>query len=206
MSRDRGSSWTATGLTSMRVIALAINGASLYAASNGAIFLSKDNGLTWDTLLVASSGGSLTSIDVRDSLVVVGTYGQGVIFSKDAGVSWSPVTYKPDRIISAVGTNDQGIFAGTGEGLIFRLPGEGMDWTAIGGLAVCCPINAYVIASAGSDLIVGALRKKIVGRFVDSTWAFENSGCSNVHSLTFARNTSLLEPQVMSIGAHSQRL
>jgi hypothetical protein len=191
LSTDRGSSWaTLSGFFEYETVSsLVADDAHLYAATHGRLLVSEDNGSAWNPIALPVLGGAITSLAVRDSLLVLGTWGNGVLVSTNRGRDWSGDTLKPDRFITAVGIGERGIVAGTVNEVLFESVNQGRDWKGIGGgggtYHSSSGIAAYVIVSVGSTLVVGAGQGVVVGTYKDSSWTFTNTGCSNVHSLAF---------------------
>ena len=70
------------------VTSLAAHGFRLYAGSNNGVFVSEDGGNSW---LPTSFNDPVSTMTVDGNTVYVGTWGQGVFRSDDAGLTWKPI-------------------------------------------------------------------------------------------------------------------
>ena len=107
-----------TGLTDISVKSLVANGMNLFAGtSNGSVFLSTDEGRTWNDKKIGLTNNSVNSIFVNDSILLASTSG-GIYLSTNNGNSWSGendgLITMDVRAINFYGTN---LLAGTSTGL-----------------------------------------------------------------------------------------
>ncbi len=112
-STDGGKTWTAQGLNSSRVWAIASDGKYLYQGTEGGLFRSADAGVTW----VAANDGLtwplVGAIAISDSGVFVGTRGEygGVYRSTNAANSWT-LTGLSGRQVYCLAANNSILLAG----------------------------------------------------------------------------------------------
>jgi hypothetical protein len=124
LSTDTGAQWTAvnTGLTSDRILSLAVSGTDLFAGATGGAFLSTNNGASWTLVDEGLTDRAVWSIAVSGTNLFAGTTWGGVFHSTNRGTSWNAVNagllYNHINTLSATGTD---VFAGT-EGGVWRCP------------------------------------------------------------------------------------
>ena len=77
---NNGSSWTAidSGLTNTNINALAVNGTSLFAGTNGGVYLSTNNGTSWTQVNANLTDTSVSSLAIMGTNLIAGTRGSGV--------------------------------------------------------------------------------------------------------------------------------
>ncbi|HEY3873898.1 MAG TPA: regulator, partial [Candidatus Kapabacteria bacterium] len=90
LSTDSGDTWTAAnnGLSNTTVQALEVNGSNLFAGTLGGVFLSTNNGTSWDSV----TNGDIVCLKAARTNLFAGTYGQGVLISSNNGMSWTEDT------------------------------------------------------------------------------------------------------------------
>jgi photosystem II stability/assembly factor-like uncharacterized protein len=150
-STNFGVSWSSTGLSSSIIYSLAINGNNIFAGkSSGGIFLSTDNGITWDPVntglqvyasvnaLVAHNGNLFAGTDI------------GIFLSTDNGSSWNMVDANPTLSLALSGNN---LFAGTYYIRVILSTDNGASWNSVGdGLS---DSTVYTLIANGTNLFTG---------------------------------------------------
>jgi len=132
-STDDRASWTAvnSGLTSLDVLSLAVNGTNLFAGTWFGCSRSTDNGATWTGINPPSATSpEVSSLAVSGANLLAG-YRNGTVFlSSDNGVRWTTastgLTSSPVSALAFSGTN---LFAGTGNGGVFLSTNNNTSWT-----------------------------------------------------------------------------
>ena len=76
------------GVVMDSVTSLAAHGFRLYAGSSNGVFISEDGGNNW---VPTSFNDSVSTMTVDGDTIYVGTWGQGVFRSDDAGLTWKPI-------------------------------------------------------------------------------------------------------------------
>src|SRR5436309_6731182 len=118
-STDAGVGWNATGLTGVRVYALAIDPlipTTLYAGTeSGGVFKSSDGGASWSATGLTGVGGVLTlAIDpLTPTTLYAGTGTSGVYKSTNGGVNWNPTGLITWSHISSVSLNPTSVVGGS---------------------------------------------------------------------------------------------
>jgi len=101
-SSDGGATWIPTGLSNVTLTALVIdpsNSMNLYAAESQTVVKSVDGGATWSDASaalqsIAAIGSTITSLvadSTHEGVLYLGTSGNGVYRTTNAGQSWSPI-------------------------------------------------------------------------------------------------------------------
>lgn len=116
VSGDNGGTWTALGATgfySRKIVALAKNGGSLFAAtkSGAALYVTTNKGALWTIVGSATLAGNhaVSSLAVKDGRMYAGTGGNGVYYSLNNGVTWTAanegLTFQTISCLLPVGSN-----------------------------------------------------------------------------------------------------
>ena len=124
----RGLDWVQknTGLTNTNVTTLTSEGIYLVAGTSqgsvGGVYLSSDNGETWN---LSKSDPWVTSILTVGSTIFVGSFGDGVWRSTNDGGTWAQINEGfagAAYYVLSLAANDQYIFAGTNNANVWRRP------------------------------------------------------------------------------------
>lgn len=133
---------------STQIRSIVHNGSTMFAAVNGDVFKSTDNGENW----VADSVGlpdfiAIWSMLADGSTIYAGT-SKGVYFKTEAATSWTAAVnsaFTLDKNIYSLAVLNSTIFAGTGYG-IYRSTDGGSNWTAANtGLASPQAVKAFLV-------------------------------------------------------------
>ncbi|MFH0988474.1 MAG: cohesin domain-containing protein [bacterium] len=158
-----------------------VSGTSLFAGTDGGVFLSTNNGTIWTSV-------GLTNTIVRDLAVsgmnlFAGTWGGGVFLSTNNGTIWTAVntgltnTSVVSLAISSNGVGGTNLFAGTSGG-VFLSSNNGSSWTAVNtGLT-----NTFVcdLAVSGTNLFAGTYSGGIFLSTNNGTsWTAVNTGLTD---------------------------
>jgi hypothetical protein len=146
--------------------AYAVIGTNLFAASNNGVFLSTNNGASWDSVNTGLPGRWPTEADcfaVNGTNLFVGTNGSGIFLSTNNGASWDSVnTGLTDRYVTSLQSVDAThLLAGTKSNGVFLSTNNGGDWTPIDfGLT---NLNVFCLAFDGTYLYAGTGGNSIQG-------------------------------------------
>jgi hypothetical protein len=103
---------------------------SIYAAiGNGAVYFSKDNGLTWTPTAVPSPGNAVNSIFSTSTTLYAGSADGNIYYSTNNGVSWNATTAADGSAVNSVFVSGATIYAGTQNGGVYY-SANGITWTA----------------------------------------------------------------------------
>jgi hypothetical protein len=129
---DNGSSWNPVnnGLTNLNIYSLAISGNNIFAGTLSGIFLSTNNGSSWND--IGLTGLLVYSLAISGCNIFAGTWGDGIFLSTDNGSSWNEVNNGlMNLIINSLAISGTNIFASTwGDGVFFSTD-NGSSWNVI---------------------------------------------------------------------------
>lgn len=140
---DSAAQWVQTNLHySGNINALAVSGDNVFAGTDSGVFLSTDNGESWEVADTGLTNLSVLSLVVSPNktggaTVFVGTHGGGVFVSTNDGKVWQLADSGLTNLnvwSLAVGTDDSGgsfVYAGNGNG-VFLTANGGISWQATG--------------------------------------------------------------------------
>jgi photosystem II stability/assembly factor-like uncharacterized protein len=175
------------------IYSLLEHGNVLFAGTNTGIYISTDNGLSWNPVCWGVEGISLASMG---SIVFAGTE-KGVLYSDDNGLSWfmkNEGFFSGPPIVTAMMVHDDALFLGTTNG-IYITRDKGSNWTEVSnGLDTreskyICSLN-----SSNSRLFAGTYQKGIFYSDDDGeTWIDVDEGPQNtVYAIHRLNNNYLI--------------
>jgi hypothetical protein len=131
-STNNGSSWSKsnTGLPTRNVTCLEVIGDKIYAGTYGGVYLSIDDGVNWTPIGLTNS--FIESLMSRDSILYVGTYGNGVLRTANSGTTWDTIgaSLVNENIKAMISINSM-IFAATVTAGVFKASLDDTTWTPI---------------------------------------------------------------------------
>ncbi len=130
-STDNGANWTRIN-NSMNVgyiWSLAVNGATIYAATEQGLYYSTDNGATWDTTELYGKDVRAVTITPNGN-IYAGTWGFGIYVSTDNGATWNVTNngLTAPAVHALIALNNNTLLAGTFGGGVFRSIDGGATW------------------------------------------------------------------------------
>jgi photosystem II stability/assembly factor-like uncharacterized protein len=140
-SLDGGQTWqplpTASDLYHGRLV-IADDGLRMYAASYGSVDVSYDGGQSWSTTQASTHNNgnppALALHPLDSDIILLGTWGSGILKSMDAGETWSTVNTGLANLHVNALTFDprhpEVVYAGTDSG-VFLSQNGGDSWTAV---------------------------------------------------------------------------
>ena len=139
-------------------LCFAFNGSNVYAGTRGGVFLSADNGLTWNGINTGLTNLNIRAITLMGNDIIAGTEGGGAFKSTDNGASWSAVNSGlGDTMVLALITKDTKIFAGTAKG-VYVSSNNGSSWIAdtsgmgSAGIVTMATLGNYIFAGGVSTV------------------------------------------------------
>jgi photosystem II stability/assembly factor-like uncharacterized protein len=131
ISRDYGATWTSSDIGTNGHYMLnsghAYENKVIIPGGNSTVFLSDDEGLTWQTINNLPYAGVVVSVYREDDMIIIGGR-EGIYLSSDNGTSWSEKNEGLNNlIITQLLATDDILFAGTGIG-IFSSMDNGITW------------------------------------------------------------------------------
>jgi hypothetical protein len=136
-SNDYGDSWTniSSGITNLNVDALAINGSTMIAGTDGdGIFLSSDSGLNWEPI-----NNGLTNLNIKAVLIsganflLGNAFMGGLYISTDNGANWNMVNNGlgiPTSVIQYFGNTGTNLVVNAIGSGIYVSTDNGLNWSA----------------------------------------------------------------------------
>lgn len=101
---------TTTGLENRFVNDIAFDNTTLYAATDSGLFKSTNNGDSWVSVHVVSLDIPLTTVDVLDGNIIVGTGGDGMYISANNGVNWNIYGLQTEQYITLSAVHNNKLF------------------------------------------------------------------------------------------------
>jgi hypothetical protein len=147
-STNNGDNWTYTALSDFHVSSILVCGANLFAATNGGVFLSTDNGVNW----FASNNGlldlSANILAASGINLFVGTTGGGIFISSINGGNWTTLNNGlTNWYIRALTVSESNTFIANSNG-VFLSKNPGSTWINRNqGFGTVPAINTLLIAN-----------------------------------------------------------
>ncbi|MEX0966903.1 MAG: T9SS type A sorting domain-containing protein [Bacteroidia bacterium] len=161
--------WDLLGLSDVKARCVASDETNLYVGTDfDGIFLSTDNGLTWNSINTGLSERVVRVIETNQGNIYAGTW-NGLFLSDNNGSSWTPInnglTNLDIRDIVALGSI---LYVGTAGGGVFKSLNNGSSWTAINnGLK---NLNALSLAINSQAIFAGTYIGIFMSSDGGSTW------------------------------------
>lgn len=154
-SSNNGKTWVAVnnGLVDSVISSLAVNGKSLYAGTNGGVYLSDNYGNSWTRIF---SENYVQSIAITKGDLYVTTRGNGIFVSQNKGMNWTALNTGIDKktIIETLHVIGNDLYAGSHNG-VYILNKSKKTWVHVNiGLGVSSsPVNS--ITNIGNRIFAG---------------------------------------------------
>jgi len=153
-----------------------VNGSNIFAGTNNGIFLSTDNGTSWNPVNTGLTESTFPALAASGNNLFAGA-AHGISLSTNNGMSWKPVNtglaLNPDiRALAVSGSTIlSGCYAGFG---VFRSTDNGSNWT----LSSTGMTNTGVTAmlSVGSTLFAATIHGVFSSTDNGDTWLAANNG------------------------------
>ena len=130
ITTDKVANWTQTSLIHGQVNSLTVNGDDIFASTENGLYLSNDNGMSWNAINSGLTNISVYSVVISGTNLFACTY-DGVFLSTNKGTSWTKtgsLNHEPG-CLAISGTT---LFVGTNFG-VYISTDNGSIWTS-GGL------------------------------------------------------------------------
>lgn len=167
-SLDHGKTWHPmnNGLTDTLVVALAISGENLFAATTPGFFLSTDNGATWTSADSGLAGATPICLCVTGRNLFLGTW-SGLYRSTDNASSWSYLGKIPCQYLYCLASDGTDLFAGASDG-VFVSGDYGTTWSKTSPIQQ--DVGAYSLATRGKNLLAGTWQGVYLSTDQGSNW------------------------------------
>ena len=177
LSTNNATSWSAAGMTGIRIYAMAVVGTRVFSGNNGrGVYVTTDNGTSWTTVNTGLTDFHILSLASSGTNLYAGTTGYGICLSTNNGASWSSIGLTSNTVssISCSGTN---IFAGTDGGL-FLSTNNGVSWTAINSGLTSYTVSSVVVS--GTSLFAGTDGGVFLSINNGASWTATNTGLTSL--------------------------
>lgn len=164
-SGNSGTSWMKAGADFQRYASVncfaANSGNKIFAGSlSDGLFVSTDNGLSWNASSTGLTGSTVTSLAVSaGDQLFVGISSNGLFTSSDAGTVWVKVTTPfPTKPVSWIGSNTRGYLFVHAPPDLYRSTDAGATWelkaasSSVYNMCVAIGANDDIYASFSNDL------------------------------------------------------
>ncbi len=165
----------------------AASGTNIFFGAYEGVFLSTDNGMSWNATGLDTSVNALT---VSGMTLLAGSFSYGLFLTTNGGDTWKPINNGLPNYpkIMSVAVIDTHLFAGGGAG-VFRSTNMGAGWTAANsGLEGS---SVYALLAVDTSLFAatgdGTFRTTDFG----ATWVHADSGLTPTTNTLAARDSTL---------------
>lgn len=151
---SKSSNFWETEFNNFRTNTIAFNGQDIIVGTIFGVYISKDDGESWDQMINGLTNLNVLSLLTIDGKLYAGTE-DGLFISSNNGESWSRVD--PTLFSGAVYTlkeNGNNIFAGTQYSGLLRSTDKGISWTRFDPTLINAPI--FCIGFSGNNIYAGS--------------------------------------------------
>jgi photosystem II stability/assembly factor-like uncharacterized protein len=173
MSMNGGASWVQLppGSIAGYIYSFALDGSTIYAATDEGLFSSTDDGVSWKNLTDRAFSGSAYSVAIQsDGRIIIGT-NFGIYISTDNGNSWTPSGLNTSKVLFLANNKSDIVYASTDNSGMLSSTDNGNTWHSLG--LMRDDIQTIVVNDVG-DVFVG-----VYGGVLRST----NNGASWTQSI-----------------------
>jgi beta-lactamase regulating signal transducer with metallopeptidase domain/photosystem II stability/assembly factor-like uncharacterized protein len=154
----------------------AVSGKNIFAGTNGGVYLSTNNGGSWNTAGLTNTG--IKALAISGENLFAATY-RGVFLSTNNGKSWIELNNGlTNTDVVALAVSGKNLFAGTFRGDIFLSTNNGTSWTEVNSEQM--NINLHALAVSGENLFAATLRGVFLSTDNGTSWTEVNNGLSNI--------------------------
>jgi photosystem II stability/assembly factor-like uncharacterized protein len=151
-------------------------GTTLFAGTEGGIFLTSDNGTTWTPSNSGFAGGIAYSFTTIGSNIFVGS-DSGILVSTDMGGSWSKkITDQSDEFVTAFAQGTGNLYAGVESGVLLS-SNNGNSWSDIS--AGLPGRRTLSLAASGQNIFAGGTGGVYVSTNNGGNWTLMDKGLLN---------------------------
>ncbi|MCI0388177.1 MAG: Ig-like domain-containing protein [Acidobacteria bacterium] len=177
-SNDQGRSWRSvnSGLTNKLINNLFLNGATLYAGTDGGVFRSTNGGNSWTALNTGLINLRALSFTIANGTLYAGTDGGGVFRLNPDGAGWTQVNRGlTSQSVAVLGVKGGALYAGTVRGGVCISRDGGENWTAVNN-GLPANLSVFAFASSGRKVYLGCVYGVFVTEDEGQTWKQINAG------------------------------
>jgi len=139
-----------------------VGSSTIYAGTDGGVFLSTDNGTNWKQTNTGLASQYANALAMNGTNLYTSTENGGLFLSTNSGTSWAQLNDNSnDYVISSISiTQDNGIFIGTKGGGGFHSTDNGVTWIPLwdlyGEYSFIWSIANSVNGTGGTNIFAGA--------------------------------------------------
>jgi hypothetical protein len=189
-SHNNGKSWESTWLNFEVFRTITVSDTTIYAGTNGGIYRSTDDGVTWDWTYLPSAWQANT-IAVQANNIFAGSWG-GVFESSDYS-NWTTINNNlSDSAVNTLAIDGNNIFAGTGYAGtsladsgsgIFLSTDNGSNWNKMNN-GLIHSIVVYTLITNGSNIFAGTDKGIFLSKNNGTNWTEINEGLPDSTTVT----------------------
>jgi hypothetical protein len=157
-------------------LSIAVSGTTLFAGTNGGVFLSTNNGTSWTAANAGLGDQEVSAFAINGPNLFAGT-GGGVYRSTDSGTSWTSLGTLLGYSVRCLAVSGVILLKGTigsrGGGGISLSTNSGMSWTAAWGNS---PVLCFAVS--GTNIFAG-IYGVCVSTNSGTSWAFASTGLTD---------------------------
>ncbi|MEP7272258.1 MAG: BACON domain-containing carbohydrate-binding protein, partial [Acidobacteriota bacterium] len=193
-SSDQGQTWVArnNGLGNNQINALAADGTTLFAGTEGGVFRSSDAGANWTAINNGLTRLRVLALTASSAGILAGT-DSGLFRFTTASSTWSAAnTGLTDQYIVSLGfaPNGTNLLAGTSSGL-FLSTNQGQNWTRVD-RGIAERVVVFNLLVAGNKLLAGTVNGFYISDDNGTSWVVNNTGLLNPQVSALAVKGSLV--------------
>jgi beta-lactamase regulating signal transducer with metallopeptidase domain len=169
--------WTKTnGPYSAMINCFAVSGKNLFAGTNGGVYLSTNDGASWNAAGLINT--DISALALSGENLFAATY-RGVFLSSNYGKSWNEVNNGlTNTDVVALAVSGKNLFAGTFGGGIFLSTNNGTSWTEKNNDQSNIMVRALAIS--GENLFAATNRGVFLSTDNGTSWTEVNNGLSTI--------------------------
>lgn len=179
--------WTQIGPQGGSVTGFAVSGNTVYAATNGGVLISTDNGNDWTHSNLGFLNGEVMCVAATSSKVFAGTWGD-TLYSRDLnGLIWQK-TSLGDNYVQCLAVIGNDVFAGSYGGGVYLSTDEGATWTQMNNGLTEHQVECFSVS--GTNLFAGTASGVYLTTDKGSSWSKVSIGLgyNNTETISLAIN------------------
>ncbi len=173
LSSVNGSNWKCTGLPTATVNSIVINKGNIYAGTTHGIFMSSDEGTSWDEADNGVIANEIMTLCEDADHLYAGT-DNGLYISNNKGMIWTPITPPgPYRPIFDLEVNGINLFAAGPSAGVFRTSDYGISWDVVNtGLSTkdIYTLAVFNVDSVNSNIFAGSSEGVFISKNNGEKW------------------------------------
>ena len=171
--------WVQVNNYSGSIECFAVSDTNLFVGTSNSIFLSTNNGKTWNAVNNGLTSEDITSFAVNGSAIFAATQYNGIFLSTNNGTSWTAVNFGlTNTQLLALAISRTILFAGTYGGGVFRSTNNGTNWTAV--ITGLTNINVHALTVIDTNIFAGTDDGVFLSTNNGTSWTAANTGMIDI--------------------------